>query len=284
MKSLVWNGAWSVTMASADDDIESEALSVFLLGVNLAIIVGPVIGGFLIASRGFSITFGLWTFTSVLAILVFLSYLGLETQKPFVDSLEDLFHRETYFNDWHHLRENWENLKFPFALIFFYGIIFAFFWLAIPLLLDRIGADFVTMGLIFGLAALPKAFQFIFGEIADRAGKSWTLIGLSLILTPVLVSMNFVSGIFAVGAVFFFARFFTEGMSPAIHAMFDSRVPEEIESEMTGFFELFKHAGTAIGPVLAGTVASIWNLNTSFLAAALVSVLIFILSLTIPKS
>ncbi|QKQ97996.1 MFS transporter [Candidatus Nanohaloarchaea archaeon] len=275
VKSLVWNGGWSLSLKSADDDVESEAVSVFLLGVNLALVLGPIIGGFLIASQGFYLTFKLWAFSSILGLLVFYSYVGIERKEGLEQSLEELLHRRTYMDEYHHIKEHWSDLKFPFSLVFLYSIIFSFYWLAIPLLLDKINADYATMGIIFGLAAVPKVFQFIFGNIADHIGKLKTLAFLSLALTPVLVVMNFITNVLLVGVFVFIARTLSSGMSPAVHATFDARVPDEIESEMTGFLELFKHGGTALGPILAGTVASMYSINASFLAAAGVSLLIF---------
>jgi len=270
-KSLVWNGGWSINLKTPDSDVEAESLSVFLLGVNIAVIVGPVIGGYLIASQGFDVTFGLWVFTSLLSVLVFLSYIGLEGYRGFFDSLEELFHRQTYSNDWNHLKENWERLRFPYMLIFLYSVIFSFFWLAIPLFLDKLGADFVEMGLIFGAAALPKIFQYAFGDLADRLGKIKVIMISSLILTPLLVAMSFTSDVLLIGVLFFLARIFSSGISPPLHALFDSRCPDEVEAEMNGFNEFFKHCGQTAGPIMAGTVSSIWSLSASFLSAALIS-------------
>ncbi|MFB6147465.1 MAG: MFS transporter [Candidatus Nanohaloarchaea archaeon] len=277
-KTLLFNGGWSVTMKSSDDDIEGESVSVFLMGLNLALVVGPLIGGYLLASYGFRLAFWLWVFTAVLAVLVFLSYIGLEEKRGFFDSLEDLFHRETYSKDWNHLKDNWSRLRFPLTLVFLYYMIFSFYWLAIPLLLDKMSAGFPLMGLIFGLAAMPKTFQFAFGDLADRIGRTHVLLITSLVLTPVLVAMSSVTAPLAIGAMFFVARIFSAGMSPAIHSLFDSNCPEELESELTGFLEFFKHSGMALGPVVAGAAASIWSLSASFLVAASVSTLIFLLT------
>lgn len=277
-KTLIWNGGWSLSLKSADEDIESQAVSVFLLGINLALIISPIIGGYLIASYGFPITFWLWIFTSFLAVVVFTSYVGLEGSKGFVDSFEDLFHRETYINDLENLKQNFSQLKLPYILTFLYSIIFSFYWLSIPLLLDQINADFVLMGVVFGVAATPKLFQFVFGEIADRIGRVETMAVLSLLLLPVMGALAFVDGILMIGVFFFIARTISSGMSPAVHALFDERCPEEIESEMTGFLEMSKHSGQAIGPVMAGTVASIWSLSASFIAAAVISGLILLVS------
>jgi MFS family permease len=67
-------------------------------------------------------------------------------------------------------------------------------------------------------------------------------------------------------------------MSPAIHAIFDSACPDELEGEFVGFNQFFKHSGQAIGPILAGTIASLYGINASFLAAGFISFLIFLLT------
>jgi MFS family permease len=278
-KTLIWNGGWSLTLKSSDEDSESESISIFLLGINMAIVIGPVIGGYIIEGYGFRLPMMLWVLTSSLGLLIYYFYIGTAREKDLESSLEDLLHSGTYMNDIHHLRENWVNLRQELALIFLYSIIFSFYWLAVPLLLDQMDADFTTMGIIFGFAALPKMFQFIFGDIADKVGKHSTIKGLAVLLIPTLFAMSMTESLVLMGGLFFFARVFTAGMSPAIHAIFDERVPSEIEGEMTGFNELAKHIGQTIGPVFAGTVASIWSLNASFMAAAGVAALILVTSL-----
>lgn len=274
-KVFLWNGSWSLSLKSADDDAESESVSVFLLGINLAAIIGPIIGGFLLYSYGFELTFLIWTFTASLAVLAFATFIGLDRKQGLKKSLEELLERKTYAEDWHHLRDNWDQLRFPFCVVFLYSIIFSFYWLAIPLLLDKVGADFQTMGIVLGVAALPKAFQVVFGDMADRIGRRRMLVILSVLLTPVLVSMSFISNVVVLGALFFIARALSAGMSPAIHAIFDERTPDHLEGEMTGVFELSKHSGQSLGPVIAGTVASIWTINASYLAAAGIAALVF---------
>ena len=277
-KLFLWNGGWSLSLKSSDDEVESETVSVFLLGVNLALIIGPVVGGFLIAANGFGLTFGLWMFTSVVALLVYFVYIGAESEDGLTRSVEESLKRNTYIDEFSDLKTHWSSLKLPFSLVFFYSIIFSFYWMAIPLLLEKVSGDFQVMGLVFGAAALPKAFQFVLGGLADRVGKKKTLAGLSLVLTPVLIVMNFLSDILVIGFFFFVARSVSSGMSPAIHAIFDSACPDQLEGEFVGFNQFFKHSGQAIGPILAGTVASLYGINTSFLAAAGVSLIIFVLT------
>lgn len=284
VKTMIWNGGWTLSLKSADQSNESESQSVFLLGVNLAAIVGPIIGGFLIASKGFELTFAIWVFFAWLGALTFYLYIGLEGKRGFFDSLEDLFHKNTYVNDFQHLKDNWHNVKLPMSLIFLYSIIFSFFWLAVPLLLDDIGAGYEVMGVIFGLAALPNIFQFVFGRWADSIGRLKMVYILSILLVPVLVVMGLISNIYLVGGVFLLARLLNAGFSPALHAFYDSRVPDEIEGEITGFWEFSKHLGQTIGPVMAGTVASIWSINASFFAAAIISFIIFALCFRVSRA
>lgn len=278
-KSFIWNGGWSLTLKSSESENESETVSVFLLGVNLSVIIGPVIGGFLLADYGFNLLFLIWATTWLLSIAIYYLYIGIEREDEGLrESLDDLKRRSTYQNDYKHLKENWTNLRKEFTLMFLYAIIFSFYWLAIPLLMDELKADFQTMGIIFGIAALPRVFQFIFGDIADTIGNSRTIRILSILLVPTLLAMSLTGSLLITGILFFFARLFTSGITPAIHSKFDESAPSEIEGELTGFNELFKHLGQSIGPIFAGTVASIWSLNTSFVAASGIALCIFLIS------
>jgi DHA1 family multidrug resistance protein-like MFS transporter len=279
-KALIWNGGWSLTLKSSDSDVESESISVFLLGINLSIVIGPVIGGFLLSSYGFSLLFGLWAASWLFSIVLYYFYIGTEREgEGLKQSLKDLERRKTYFDDWIHLKENWSDLRKVFSLVFLYSIIFSFYWLAIPLMLDKMNAEFSTMGIIFGVAALPKVFQFVFGDIADRIGNNKTISILTFLLIPTLFAMSLTESLLVTGVLFFLARIFSEGLSPAIHSKFDAATPDEVEGEMTGFNELFKHTGQAIGPTFAGAIASIWSLNTSFVAASGIAGLILVVSL-----
>lgn len=282
-KTLIWNGGWSLALEAPDQNVESESISIFLLGVNLASVIGPVIGGFLIAGYGFPITFWLWGLTAILAIATFYTYIGIDTKMGLEQSLEKLFHRRTYLDDWHHIRDNWEALKFPLTLTFMYSIIFSFYWLAIPLLLDKIGADFQTMGLIFGAAALPKAFQYVFGDLADKYGDLKLVRYLAAPLIIGLAVMSQLQQIWVIGVLFFITRTLSSGISPAVHSLFDNATPDELEGELTGFLEFFKHSGQTIGPVLAGTIASIWTINASYLAASFIALLILLISIYTAK-
>jgi len=279
-KAFIWNGGWSLTLKSSDSDIESETVSVFLLGINLSIVIGPVIGGFLLTSYGFNLLFGLWTTTWLLSILMYYFYVGTERGKEtFKEALNDLEKRKTYADDWKHLKNNWSNLRQVFTLTFLYSIIFSFYWVAIPLILDEMNADYSTMGIVFGVAALPMAFQFVFGDIADKIGEMKIIKILALLLIPTLFAMSLTDSLIITGALFFMARVFTSGLSPALHSKFDAAIPDEVEGEMTGFNELAKHTGQAIGPMFAGAIASIWSLNGSFVAASGIAMLIFLVSL-----
>lgn len=280
-KSLVWNSGWSLSMKSSDQETESENLSVFLLGVNLATVIGPVIGGYLILAHGFNLVFGLWILTSLISIGLFASYIGTRSKADRVLMFEELFKSKTYSNDFNHLKEHWDSVKEAYGLIFIYSIIFSFFWLTVPLILEESGASYIEMGLIFGLAALPAAFQILFGDLADRIGRHEILLGLSLLLTPVLLGMFYFDSTIMLGGLFFIAAALSNGMSPAIHSIFDNRAPEEVESELVGFMETAKHTGQLVGPTLAGGVASVYSLSASFAVAALLSLIIFFYTLKI---
>ena len=279
-KAFIWNGGWSLVLQSSDSDVESENVSVFLLGVNLSVIIGPVIGGLLLMDYGFNLLFSLWAGTWLLSIFVYYFYIGTDRgNESLTEAFNDLERRKTYIDDWKHFKEHWTDLREVLSLTLLYSIVFSFFWVAIPLILNKMNADYITMGLVFGFAALPNAFQFVFGDLADKYGEEKIIAVMSFLLIPTLFSMSLTENMIVIGGLFFLARLFTAGIIPAVHSKFDSSVPDSVEGEMTGFNELAKHSGQSIGPVLAGTLASIWSINASFIAAAGVAALVLIVTL-----
>jgi MFS family permease len=278
-KTLIWNGGWSLTLKSSDSEVESENVSVFLLGINISLVIGPVVGGFLLASYGFNLLFGLWAVCWMLSVILYYIYVGTERgSESLKEALNDLERRKTYRDDWKHLKNNWVNLRKVFSLAFLYSVIFSFYWLAIPLLLDKMNADYSTMGIVFGVAAVPKLFQFAFGDMADRIGWNTTIRMLSLLLLPVLIALSLTESLLMIGGLFLLARILSTGISPAVHAKYDSSVPDDVEGEMTGFYELAKHSGQTIGPIAAGAIASVWSLSASFLGAAFIALMLFLVS------
>ncbi len=278
-KSWMWSAGWSLSMKRSAEENESLSLSLFLLGVHLAAILGPVIGGYLITGYGFSLVLWLWAGFGLLALPLYYSTVGIQSENGLLSSAEELLHRDTYENDIAHLREHWGHIKLPLLLIFVYSIVFSFFWIAVPLTLEDLGADFIPMGLIFGAAAFPAAFQFILAEWADRVGKLHTVIGTSALLVPILLLMGAADRIILVGILFLAARILMAGMQPCIHALFDHNAPEDVESELVGFLELIKHSGQTIGPFMAGTIASQYSMHTAFYGAGFITLLLLVASL-----
>lgn len=273
-KTLIFNGGWSLSLRTSDSDVEAETASIFLLGLNLSVIIGPLFGGYIIESRGFNPLFGIWILTAILGVILFYRYIGIATRKPFMESVEELFQRSTYLDDLDHFRDHAEDLRKPLTLSFLYSLLLSFNWLVIPLLLDQMGASFIEMGIVFAIAGIPWLFQFLFADLSDRIGWMKVVAGLSLLVAPILFYLGTVQNVYLLAGGFILAKVLFSGLSPAIHGLFDSRTPEEVEGEMTGFLEVIKHSGQALGPFLAGTIASIWSLNASFIGAGVIAIML----------
>ena len=278
-KTMIWNGGWSLSLRSSDDDVEAETASIFLLGINLSIIIGPIFGGYIIQSQGFNPLFMIWIGTAAIGVILFYRYIGIATKKPFLESVETLFQRSTYMEEYMDLKSHSNDLRKPLALVFLYSLLLSFNWLVIPLLLDKMGASFIEMGIVFSIAGIPWLFQFLFADLSDKIGQLRVVSILAVLVAPILIYLGTVESIYVIAGGFILAKVLFSGFSPAIHGFFDSRVPEEIEGEMTGFLELVKHAGQTLGPFLAGTIASIWSLNASFIGAGVVAIMLFGLAL-----
>ena len=268
-KTLRWDSGWYMAMKNSDKSAESESLSVFVIGKNISDIVGPVIGGFVAFYLGLRYNLAFWTIFGIFAAVYFYLTLGVDFDN-FVSSLRSLFRSKTYQDDWNHLMADWSRMKWSVSLILVQSLIYSFFWVAVPLLLDELGANFLVMGTLFGIVAVPKAFQVYFGKISDFYGELRTVSWVSVFLIPVLFMMGIFESLWMIGLLVLVAMMFATALSPALHSYFDETTSDEFEGEMVGFLEFFKHAGQAIGPTMAGYVASVWSISASFYAAGIV--------------
>ncbi len=275
-KTLRWESGWYIAMEDSNIENESETLGVFTLGKNISDIIGPVIGGILAFYIGISFNLVLWFFLGVLSFIYFYMYVGFSTDN-YKKAFKSLIKKKTYSDDIKHLRENWSSMRWAISLIFIFSIVSSFFWVAVPLILNDLGADYIVMGGLFGLVAIPRVFEVYFGKLADRYGWLRTVQFFSFCVIPVLFIISFMENIVVVGGLILLAMFFSTALNPSLHSYFDKSVSDEVEGEMVGFLELFKHSGQTLGPIIAGAVASRWSISTSFLAAGIISVLFFIL-------
>lgn len=275
-KTLRWESGWYLAMEDSNIENESETLGVFTLGKNISDIIGPVIGGILAFYIGIRVNLVIWFVLGVISFIYFHNQVGFSTDNS-RKAFKSLIRKKTYSDDIKHLKENWQGIKWSISLIFIFSVVSSFFWVAVPLMLNDLGADYMLMGALFGLVAVPKIFEVYFGKIADRYGWLRTVQFFSFCVIPVLFITSFMENILIVGGLILLAMLFSTALNPSLHSYFDKCVSDEVEGEMVGFLELFKHSGQTLGPIIAGAVASKWSISTSFFAAGIISVLFFFL-------
>ncbi len=273
-KTLRWESGWFLAMTESNSQNESESIAVFGLGKSVAEIFGPVIGGLVIFYFGFRHGLILWSLLGFSAAVFFYKYLGFSVDR-LSDAFSSVFKKKTYSDDWKHLKENWESMRWAVMLILLQSFLFSFFWVAVPLMMEEIGANYIEMGVLFGLISIPSTLQVYVGRWADKVGWLNAVKVLSLILVPVLAITAFMESIVTAGLLILFSMALTISMGPVLHSFFDKSVDDSVEGEMVGVLELFKHSGQFLGPFMAGSVASAFGISNSFIFAAFLSLLLF---------
>ena len=134
-----------------------------------------------------------------------------------------------------------------------------------------------TTGFVYGANALASALSAgLVGYISDRTSYRTVLlaccVGLMLAyagqsLAPdigVLLMASFATGIFA------------GGLLPAANAILARLSPKGQQGAIYGVSNSVNAGGRAVGPLLGAAVASLWGLRASFVAAALLLVLVIV--------
>ncbi len=275
-KTLRWESGWYIAMEDSREENESETLGVFTLGKSISDVIGPIVGGLIAFYLGFRYNLLLWSLFGVLSAVFVFKFMGFSMEGS-KKAMRSLFQKRTYKDDFRHFRENWRDMKWPVSMILLHALVFSFFWVAIPLLLEDIGANYMVMGALFGIVALPRTFQAFFGKLADKFGWLRTVQTSSFLMIIVLFIMGMLENILLVGVMILLARLCLTSISPSLHSLFDDSVADEYEGEMVGFLEFFKHLGHTIGPFMAGSVASRWSISASFFSASGVAVILFLI-------
>ena len=151
-------------------------------------------------------------------------------------------------------------------------------------LINRIGAfviPFLTLyltgqrGISVSQAAFMVSFfgagsfisQLIGGEFTDRYGRRPVML-LSFFVTPVfMVSLGFAGNIVIIGLLTFLVGFFTDLSRPAVAAAIADLVPAEFRIRAYGYNYWAINFGAAVGPIIAGFLAS-YNYEILFVADA----------------
>jgi MFS family permease len=245
---------------------------------QLGVIIGPIIGGFLVADYGLEAVFYVW---GILGIIGFIFSLFLrkeeivkkvEKKKP---SIKKLFKK---------LGDN----KFEFITYltiggFLTGFFEAAITIAFPLLMTAYGYDIKNVGVIIGLGSVISIIGLLLiGKNMDKMGYQKSLLVTSLMMgiTFLLVfSNNFwlaiiVLGIFTIGRA---------GGLNIVRAFISENIPEEVRATGMSINDTAQYSARVVAPLVVGFLIDLVGINAPFILLFILTILSIIGLILIKK-
>jgi MFS family permease len=224
-----------------------------------AFLIGPFVGGIVVEAAGF---FALFVISSLLSLCSFVGVILLPLPKQNLKTdrsiptpkLIEQFHLVTQLFPW-------------FCLLICYGLVFSIVTSIFPGYANSIGISAVLIGLLFTAFGMARVVTYASSERSFRFGERKAL-GLASILIAVgsaliilfptfpifLIAIPLMGGCFAI-------------IFPLSIGLISRHFSEAQLGAAVGLYESTYGVGAAIGPILAGMLASVLDARTSFVTA-----------------
>lgn len=226
---------------------------------NLAYVLGPLAGGYLIGRQGFGSVYALAGLTFLVAFLL------LRTFARFVPNIH--LRPQNLVGS---IRHAWRNRDVRDILGTYLLLQFFFSWMIIytPLyLVNRFNFSFATLGLIFSIMLLPYVLlEYILGWIADtRLGEKEILVAGFVIMAATTGVIIFIqSSLWWVWAMVLFATRVGAAAVESMTATYFQKKVRPSDVDLTAFFRNMRPLGYLIGPLLASLVVTKVSLPALF--------------------
>lgn len=263
----LWSSAESYVRVNSPPHKASESIGFFDSAISLSLVIGPVIGGILMAIFGIKSLFYVFSVFVVTALLI----------------LPSMPNHHGISNIWRGIKQIRNKKIFSFELTDFFGLpgmitvsalsfisrsVAAGTLLVLPLFSDELEASFVVTGLIFAVFALPTVFEAPFSVFADRFDRKKILIigGLAAIVFFAAAFMS--DGLVSLFILSLFIALALALITPTIEGLATELMPRHKIGELNGVYRSVGLLAGACGSFIVGPIADKFSIQAPFLFGA----------------
>ncbi len=271
----LWLSADSYTRAHSPKGRSTVAFSLYDTGVNLAFVIGPIIGGLLFYKLGYSIIYSI----SIMSAIAFIGAFFLPDHKKgkVLSSIKDLIIKDgivkTEFKDFFSNK----NIMKVSLILFLYTFGSSFMGMLLPLFMREFGASYFQVGLIYSLFYIPLLLELYFGT---KNNKFALLIMSFLIGAGLFTALFFTKSLIVVFILSALLAVCFAAIYPTLQGKMTEFIPKSKIGEMTGINTSIRHLALGLGPIMAGIISDVYGLKYVFLVGA---VTFFILAMLVVK-
>ena len=229
---------------------------------TIGLLVGPIVGGMIIQEFGF---LRLFVVSSVI--------LGVAFIQTIIWVVPNYPIRESVAPNFSGIMRTFRKLLPWYLMIGCYGIVYSVMTTIFPGYANSIGVNTTLIGFLFGSFGLGRIFAYVTSERYVRLGEKKALLFASLLMAIGIVGVS----VYPTFIVFLTAILVIGGSSgivfPLTINLISRNYPEDKIGAAVGSYESTVGVGQAVGPILAGVVASLAGIESSFLLTAFFGVL-----------
>ena len=242
----------------------AEAIGLFDSSFTLSLIIGPIIGAFLITIYSWNIFYAV----SIFAFIAFLVSFILPDHKKetFISGLRHMFKDHFVKKEFSDFINNKQLVRFS-AFMFFFYLATSVISLAIPLFLRSIGTDLFKIGLISSLFNLPWLFESYFSVTKNK--KRLVLTAL-FFATLFLVLLFFAKDLYILAIILFVLGLSLAAVLPIMQGRITELMPKKEIGELVGVNSSIWNIATGFGPLLGGILADSYGLRYLYLLSSII--------------
>lgn len=271
----LWIGLESYQRGHAPKYREIHSASLYSMALNLALVIGPIIGSILFIYLGFNIFYSI----SIFSLITFLYTWRLpdhDRKTNIRDGVYKLLRKKNFLK--REVKYWWKNKSIKKIHTFAMGLRFclAFFQMLLPIFLRRYGASYFQIGIIFSLFYLPLLFGPYFSLLARKKNIFRTFLILGGCTFILLFFSNKTSIILLLTIIL--ALCFA-GITPFIDGRITSYIKRHRVGETTGITLIITNIAAALGPLIGGLFADLYSIKFIFLIGGLILFSLFLMTL-----
>jgi MFS family permease len=240
-------------------------------GSAIGYMIGPILGGFLVAWSGNRLPFLVFGAICLLAAVVAKIFIPAPEHQhdSFLRAITNVFIKDRIYVGG--VREFFSVGRMSLFLgcsMILVGMWSEFIWALEPIFVNEIGLGASLGGIILTAFVVPFAlFDYPIGRWIDRSGRRFTamiaglVMGGSGMILFSTASEPFMLVFLATVASFGYAFFYV-----AVNGVFDMMSDHHLRGHMTGIWQAAEDIGFVLGPVLGGIAADVFNLRGAFFA------------------
>lgn len=286
LATLLWTTCYIYVRKHSPEQKSAESMGLFNAGSGLSVIIGSLLGGILIFwyqdIRILFLIIPLFVFFTILSNFFLPNNIKSGNHGSFKE-LKNTFNFSHIKTNLLHFFKT-ENLPFFSLVAFLFMAAQYSLGLLLPLFSKSLEANYLQIGIISALAAIPLLFQAPFSIFADRYGKKRVMKMGFLASGAIFIALMLTNNLLMLAILAFLLSTSFSISMPALEGELTKLIPNEQKGKLGGIVEGIMHLGAAFGTFVIGPMSDTFGLKSAFLIGFFIMVaLLIILSFRKPQ-